>query len=125
MYVHDLTFTLPAETGKADGYANQAKLQKTPSQPNSVSLLPPAKDVEDLRLVSGYENVTVFTHSELKAATKSFRPDQILGEGGFGIVYKGVIDENVRLGFKSIQVAVKMLNAEGVQGDKEWLVRSA
>lgn len=87
----------------------------------AVSVLAAPKDVEDLRLIGGYENVNVFSYNELRAATKNFRPDQILGEGGFGIVYKGVIDENVRPGFKSTYVAVKELNPEGFQGDKEWL----
>lgn len=73
-------------------------------------------------LVSGYGNVYIFTYSELRVATKNFRPDQILGEGGFGVVYKGVIDENVRPDFESTQVAVKELNPNGLQGDKEWLV---
>ncbi|OAY78405.1 Serine/threonine-protein kinase [Ananas comosus] len=86
-----------------------------------VSVLAPPKDVEDLRQTAGYGNVNIFTYSELRAATKNFRPDQILGEGGFGIVYKGVIDESVRAGFESTQVAVKMLNPDGFQGDKEWL----
>lgn len=58
----------------------------------------------------------------MKLTTKNFRPDQILGEGGFGIVYKGVIDENVRPGYKSTAVAVKQLDPEGIQGDREWLV---
>ncbi|CAL9164409.1 unnamed protein product, partial [Musa hybrid cultivar] len=107
--------------GNAAGLPQQADQQKDPCQPNVVSLLPLPKDVEDLRLTVGYGNVNIFTYSELSAATKNFRADQVLGEGGFGIVYKGIIDENVRPGFESTQVAVKKLNPEGVQGDKEWL----
>jgi hypothetical protein len=59
---------------------------------------------------------------ELETITKSFRSDYILGEGGFGTVYKGYIDENVRVGLKSLPVAVKVLNKEGLQGHREWLV---
>jgi hypothetical protein len=40
---------------------------------------------------------------------------------GFAIL-PGVIDESVRPGFTSTQVAVKELNRGGIQGDKEWLV---
>lgn len=58
----------------------------------------------------------------MRLATKSFRPDLILGEGGFGIVYKGVIDENAKPGYQTTQVAIKELNREGFQGDREWLV---
>ncbi|RWW62692.1 hypothetical protein BHE74_00030180 [Ensete ventricosum] len=37
----------------------------------------------------GYGDVQTFTYEELRLATKNFRPDLILGEGGFGLVYKG------------------------------------
>ncbi|KAE8126002.1 hypothetical protein FH972_020760 [Carpinus fangiana] len=81
----------------------------------------PPKNVKDLRENPGYSNVDIFTYEETRLATKCFRPDLILGEGGFGIVYKGVIDENVRPGYKTTQVAIKELNREGFQGDREWL----
>jgi len=107
---------LSAEAAGPDG------LRKSKSDSKVIaSVLAPPKDVVDLQ-VEGYGNVNIFTYDELRAATKNFRPDQILGEGGFGVVYKGVIDENVRAGFPSRQVAVKELNPEGFQGDKEWLV---
>ncbi|GJN39039.1 hypothetical protein PR202_gb28133 [Eleusine coracana subsp. coracana] len=105
----------PAEAAGPDG------LGKCKSDSKARTVLAPPKDVEDLQ-VEGYGNVNIFTYNELRAATKNFRPDQILGEGGFGVVYKGVIDENVRAGFPSRQVAVKELNPEGFQGDKEWLL---
>ncbi|KAK6152558.1 hypothetical protein DH2020_015193 [Rehmannia glutinosa] len=54
-----------------------------------------------------YTHVIAFTLFELETITKSFRSDYILGEGGFGTVYKGYIDENVRVGLKSLPVAVK------------------
>ncbi|AEC06038.1 putative serine/threonine-protein kinase PBL17 RLK-Pelle-RLCK-VIIa-2 family [Arabidopsis thaliana] len=79
------------------------------------------KNIKDLQSNPGYENVDIFTYEEMKIATKQFRPDYILGEGGFGVVYKGVIDESVRVGFKSTKVAIKELNPEGFQGDREWL----
>lgn len=69
-----------------------------------------------------YTDVIAFTLYELETITKSFRSDYILGEGGFGTVYKGYIDENVRVGLKSLPVAVKVLNKEGLQGHREWLV---
>lgn len=80
------------------------------------------KNVKDLLENPGYTNVDIFTYEEMRLATKQFRPDYILGEGGFGVVYKGVIDENVRPGYKTTQVAIKELNREGFQGDREWLV---
>lgn len=80
------------------------------------------KDVKELRQHPEYSNVDIFTFEEMKLATKHFRPDLILGEGGFGVVYRGVIDESVRPGYKTTEVAIKQLNPNGFQGDREWLV---
>lgn len=79
------------------------------------------RNVTDLRQNPGYSNVDIFTYEEMRLATKHFRPDKVLGEGGFGVVYKGVIDETVRPGYKTTNVAIKELDPEGFQGDKEWL----
>ncbi|XVF69803.1 hypothetical protein PTKIN_Ptkin11bG0110800 [Pterospermum kingtungense] len=109
---------------------NHQSLRKRPEklemqeslETKSPSIIPlTAKDVKDLRQNPGYGNVDIFTYEEMRLATKLFRPDHILGEGGFGVVYKGVIDENVRPGYKSTAVAVKELNPDGFQGDREWL----
>ncbi|KAL8153536.1 hypothetical protein V2J09_011296 [Rumex salicifolius] len=79
------------------------------------------KDVKELRLNPGYSNVDIFTFEEMKMATKHFRPDLVIGEGGFGVVYRGIIDESVRPGYKTVEVAIKQLNPNGFQGDREWL----
>ncbi|MQL86435.1 hypothetical protein Taro_018968 [Colocasia esculenta] len=79
------------------------------------------KDIEDFRQNAVNDNLIVFSYNEMLVATRNFRRDKILGQGGFGVVYKGVIDENVRPGFACIQVAVKQLNPDGLQGDREWL----
>lgn len=65
-----------------------------------------------------------FTFGELKNSTRNFRPDSVLGEGGFGSVFKGWIDEQSYAASKpgtGIVIAVKRLNKEGLQGHKEWL----
>ena len=70
-------------------------------------------------------NLRGFSYSELKAATRNFRPDSVLGEGGFGSVFKGWIDEHLPAAAKpgtGMIIAVKMLNQDGFQGHKEWLV---
>lgn len=93
----------------------------TATENNIVGIIPSTpRDVENLRQNSG-SNVYVFTYNELKLTTKNFRADHVLGEGGFGIVYKGYIDESVRPDIKALPVAVKVLNHDGLQGHKEWL----
>ncbi|KAA8539460.1 hypothetical protein F0562_026152 [Nyssa sinensis] len=69
-------------------------------------------------------NLKSFAFNELKTATRNFRPDSVLGEGGFGCVFKGWIDENTFTAAKpgtGMVIAVKRLNQEGLQGHKEWL----
>ncbi|KAJ0447009.1 putative protein kinase RLK-Pelle-RLCK-VIIa-2 family [Helianthus annuus] len=69
-------------------------------------------------------NVKPFSFMELKNATRNFRPDSLLGEGGFGYVFKGWIDEATHLASKpgsGTVIAVKKLKTEGFQGHKEWL----
>ncbi|XP_004303452.1 PREDICTED: serine/threonine-protein kinase At5g01020 [Fragaria vesca subsp. vesca] len=67
-------------------------------------------------------NLHVFSLSELKVATNSFSWSNLLGEGGFGPVYKGFVDDNLRPGtLKAQPVAVKLLNLDGFQGHREWL----
>lgn len=63
--------------------------------------------------------------NDLKLATRNFRPESLLGEGGFGCVFKGWIEENGTAPVKpgtGLTVAVKTLNPDGLQGHKEWLV---
>lgn len=66
-----------------------------------------------------------FSFAELKAATKSFKSDALLGEGGFGKVYKGWLHEKTLTPTKAgsgIMVAIKKLNPESMQGLQEWQV---
>eukprot|EP01018_Ginkgo_biloba_P024329 Gb_17612 [translate_table: standard] len=90
------------------------------SDSNGGGNLSASNEVGDLRQNSGC-NVHIFTLNELKTITKNFRTDYILGEGGFGTVYKGYIDENLKPGLKAMPVAVKVLDLEGHQGHREWL----
>ncbi|KAH0931008.1 hypothetical protein HID58_008125 [Brassica napus] len=64
-------------------------------------------------------NLKSFTLSELKSATRNFRLDSMVGEGGFGRVFKGWIDETSLAPCKpgtGLVIAVKKLNQEGLQG---------
>ncbi|KAL3812994.1 hypothetical protein ACJIZ3_014262 [Penstemon smallii] len=67
-------------------------------------------------------NFRIFSFSELKAATRNFSPDSLLGQGGFGGVYKGFLKENSTDEYENGSViAVKRLSLESMQGFKEWL----
>lgn len=77
---------------------------------------------EELKIAS---RLRKFAFNDLKMATRNFRPDSLLGEGGFGCVFKGWIEENGTAPVKpgtGLTVAVKTLNHDGLQGHKEWLV---
>ncbi|KAL8140729.1 hypothetical protein V2J09_006750 [Rumex salicifolius] len=57
-----------------------------------------------------------FRFRDLAAATKNFREDFFLGEGGFGKVYKGQLETINQT------VAIKQLNPHGWQGNREFIV---
>ncbi|XP_074579370.1 proline-rich receptor-like protein kinase PERK15 [Curcuma longa] len=54
-----------------------------------------------------------FTYEALSAATNAFSRDNILGQGGFGFVFKGVLPNGV-------PVAVKQLKSGSGQGEREF-----
>uniref|UniRef100_A0A0E0IT43 non-specific serine/threonine protein kinase n=2 Tax=Oryza nivara TaxID=4536 RepID=A0A0E0IT43_ORYNI len=56
-----------------------------------------------------------FTFRELATATNNFHPDCIVGEGGFGRVYKGQLEDGQ-------VVAVKQMERNGFQGNREFLI---
>ncbi|KAH7846586.1 hypothetical protein Vadar_015761 [Vaccinium darrowii] len=62
-------------------------------------------------------NLRIFRFSELKTATKNFRGDRLMGEGGFGKVYKGWLNEKNGSG---LAIAVKKLSPKSMQGFDEW-----
>ncbi|WOL04814.1 serine/threonine-protein kinase [Canna indica] len=71
----------------------------------------PQKDVG-----TGNIAAQALTFRELASATKNFSPDCILGEGGFGRVYKGCLQNLGQI------VAIKQLDRNSFQGNKEFLV---
>ncbi|KAH9652722.1 serine/threonine-protein kinase RIPK [Citrus sinensis] len=85
------------------------------SNPSSTTLS------EDLSISLAGSNLHVFTLAELKVTTQSFSSSNFLGEGGFGAVHKGFIDDKLRPGLQAQPVAVKNLDLEGLQGHREWL----
>ncbi|KAF3957845.1 hypothetical protein CMV_017183 [Castanea mollissima] len=96
------------------------------------SLFPPAGSETDSSSSKNYEiilgqilptpNLRIFSFTELKVATKNFRPDTVLGEGEFGQVFKGWLKymRQSKSGNR-MAITVKKLSTEGLQGFQEWL----
>ncbi|KAH9723430.1 putative leucine-rich repeat receptor-like serine/threonine-protein kinase [Citrus sinensis] len=55
-----------------------------------------------------------FTLKQIKAATNNFAPDNKIGEGGFGPVYKGLLADGTA-------IAVKQLSSKSKQGNREFI----
>ncbi|XP_058090609.1 probable serine/threonine-protein kinase PIX13 [Magnolia sinica] len=68
-------------------------------------------------------NLRIFTFAELKSATRNFRSDTVLGDGGFRRVFKGWINEKTLapsgVGCGTV-IAVKKLNSGSQQSLQEW-----
>lgn len=55
-----------------------------------------------------------FTFHEIQTATNGLHASRIIGEGGFGIVYRGTFDDGN-------EVAIKILKKDNQHGDREFL----
>ncbi|KAG2319204.1 hypothetical protein Bca52824_012417 [Brassica carinata] len=79
--------------------------------------------IGDSGLILESPSLKVYSFQDLTTATKNFRPDSMLGQGGFGKVYRGWIDTKTLAPSKAgsgMIAAVKRLNSESVQGFAEW-----
>ena len=101
-----------------------------PSKPGSFGRIPkldltnPNSTLsEDLSISLAGSDIHAFSLAELKLVSQSFSSSNFLGEGGFGPVYKGFIDDTLRPGLLPQPVAIKLLDLDGTQGHREWLVR--
>ncbi|KAL0416481.1 UNVERIFIED_CONTAM: putative serine/threonine-protein kinase PBL3, partial [Sesamum latifolium] len=66
-----------------------------------------------------------FSLDELRKATADFCENSLLGEGGFGCVYKGWLDVETLTAARpgsGMPVAIKKLIHSGFQGHNEWLL---
>ncbi|XP_073293365.1 probable serine/threonine-protein kinase PBL25 [Primulina huaijiensis] len=82
----------------------QAPSVETGNKPDS----PPAEN--------GENTAKTFTFRELAIATKNFRQECLLGEGGFGRVFRATLQSSGQI------VAVRQLDRSGTQGSKEFQV---
>ncbi|KVH92717.1 Concanavalin A-like lectin/glucanase, subgroup [Cynara cardunculus var. scolymus] len=119
-----ILFYEPAESKSTnDSSTDQpvAPVASSSTTSNGESITSTPNITEELKIAS---QLRKFNFNELKSATRNFRPESLLGEGGFGCVFKGWINENGTAPVKpgtGLTVAVKTLNHDGLQGHKEWL----
>lgn len=59
-------------------------------------------------------SVKTFSLADIEKATDKFSSKKILGEGGFGCVYHGILDDGT-------EIAVKLLTREDQNGDREFI----
>ncbi|KAL3619806.1 putative serine/threonine-protein kinase pix13 [Castilleja foliolosa] len=100
---------------------NKSEVEKVNNKSRSNSSKGSAAEIDGGSEVP--KNLKVFTLAELKRATRNFRPDTVLGEGGFGRVFKGYVDDKTLAPSKvgvGMPVAVKKSDPDSEQGLKEW-----
>ncbi|XP_015898816.3 probable serine/threonine-protein kinase PBL23 isoform X1 [Ziziphus jujuba] len=71
---------------------------------------------EITKMGKGNISAQIFAFRELCVATQNFQADNLIGEGGFGRVYKGTLENKTQV------VAIKQLDRNGFQGNREFLV---
>ncbi|KAI3457801.1 hypothetical protein Pfo_014464 [Paulownia fortunei] len=101
----------PCFGGKNKGSRNEGKKDEGPSRTATTTDKSSGQDNDHAQ-----NNATTFSYHELAKATNNFRPESLIGEGGFGAVFKGKLETTGQI------IAVKQLNHHGVQGDREFLV---
>ncbi|KAG6749990.1 hypothetical protein POTOM_047068 [Populus tomentosa] len=70
----------------------------------------------DLEVVAG-KGLNVFTFKQLHSATGGFSKSNVVGHGGFGLVYRGVLSDGRK-------VAIKLMDQAGKQGEDEFKVET-
>ncbi|GKD32703.1 probable serine/threonine-protein kinase PBL7 isoform X2 [Tanacetum coccineum] len=61
------------------------------------------------------KGLQVFTFKQLLSATGGFGKSNVIGQGGFGLVYRGVLQDGRK-------IAVKLMDQAGKQGEEEFRV---
>lgn len=103
----------PCFTSRRSKKSSTSKNANGPEVRNKASK-PSAKEKGNKR-GDKHINAQIFTFRELATATKNFRQECLLGEGGFGRVYKGTIKPSGKL------VAIKQLDRNNLHDNKEFL----
>ncbi|KAL2533682.1 Serine/threonine-protein kinase CDL1 [Abeliophyllum distichum] len=98
--------------------SNQASKNKRKKKEILDQIQPSTDNLKDATKDGGSNQIAAktFAFCELAAATRNFRRECLIGEGGFGRVYKGRLESSNQV------VAIKQLDRSGLQGNHEFLV---
>ncbi|KAI3788138.1 hypothetical protein L2E82_00821 [Cichorium intybus] len=92
--------------------SNEVKKESTQDAIQSSS----PNETKSPREGSPMNKARTFTYAQLVNATDNFKASYFLGEGGFGKVYKGKLEDSDQI------VAIKQLDPDGLQGIREFVV---
>ncbi|GKV21904.1 hypothetical protein SLEP1_g31833 [Rubroshorea leprosula] len=113
--------------GELKNYSNTTELSVTSSSNCRSQFSEVVSEIVEERNPDGQilerHNLKIYTFAELKNATRNFKSDTLLGEGGFGRVFKGWVNEKTLQPSKTgsgMLVAIKKLSPESMQGLEEW-----
>jgi len=76
------------------------------------------QDPEVFARIAPLESVTIMFYDDLKRSTGSFSPSTLIGQGGFGGVFKAA---SLKIGARTVPAAIKRLDADSMQGQREFL----
>jgi len=80
-----------------------------------LGLVPFLSKFSSVKMVGKKGCVPIIDYKQLEKATGNFKESNIIGEGGFGCVYKARLDDN-------LDVAIKRLNCECQYAEREFEV---
>ncbi|KAK7410229.1 hypothetical protein VNO78_00854 [Psophocarpus tetragonolobus] len=92
---------------------SKTKNIQTPDAEKGITLAPCLSKFSSIKVVGMKESVPIIDYKQIEKTTNNFQESNILGEGGFGRVYKARLDHN-------LDVAVKKLHCETQNAQREF-----